>query len=41
MAVAQGIGIVFGGPGKDFFDQLYENEATVAKAVSAAKRKGK
>lgn len=41
MAIAQGIGLVFGTPGKDYFDQLYENEATVAKAVSASKRKGK
>lgn len=41
MAVAQGIGLVFGNPGEDYFKQLYENEATVAKAVSASKRKGK
>jgi hypothetical protein len=41
MAIAQGIGLVFGSPGKEYFEQLYENEATVAKAVSASKRKGK
>ena len=41
MAIAQGIGLVFGTPSKEYFDQLYENEATVAKAVSASKRKGK
>jgi hypothetical protein len=41
MAIAQGIGLVFGAPGKEYFDQIYENKATVAKAVSAAKRKGK
>lgn len=41
MAIAQGIGLVFGSSGKDYFEQIYENEATVAKAVSAAKRKGK
>jgi hypothetical protein len=41
MAIAQGIGLVFGKPGEDYFRQLYENEATVAKAVSASKRKGK
>jgi hypothetical protein len=41
MAVAQGIGLVFGNPGEDYFKQLYENKATVAKAVSASKRKGK
>ena len=41
MAIAQGIGLVFGSPSKEYFEQLYENEATVAKAVSASKRKGK
>jgi len=41
MAIAQGIGLALGSASKEYFEQLYENQATVAKAVSAAKRKGK
>jgi|688.fasta_scaffold183078_2 hypothetical protein len=41
MAIAQGIGLALGSASKEYFEQLYENQATVAKAVTAAKRKGK
>lgn len=40
MAIAQGIGIALGGNiSKEYFEQLYENEATVNRAVSASKKK--
>ena len=40
LAIAQGVGMVLGSPSKQFFEQLYENEATVNRAVAASKRKG-
>jgi hypothetical protein len=40
LAIAQGVGLVFGSADEKFFSQLYENEAIVNKAARAAKKKG-
>lgn len=40
-SIAQGVSLCFNAPGREFFEQLYENEAAVNRAVSINKRKEK